>query len=192
MTKYATIDPTLPTFHANSLEKNVEDKEQLYVVNNGHYTAAPSKEQKKEETFVESLKKRLQAMASLSGKKAKEFLETESAARAKSSKSFLPDNRSSMINNHEIDIILQRSFEYIVALMEFNLITLRFQMHHYLYIEFKKSLSLAFKNKVVDEADWDTLVQQDPSIQARLTELQERIAALNDSLHEVQRMQRFM
>lgn len=164
----------------------------MYVYKNGQYALAPSKEVKKQEELNKSIMARVQALVSLSGEKAKAFLETQNAARAKSSTSFLPDDRTSMVNKKEVDIILQRSFEYIVALMEFNLITLKFQMHHYLYIDFKESLSLTYKNKVIDEADWDTLVQQDQSIIDSLAELHKRIAALKDSLHEVQRIQRFI
>jgi hypothetical protein len=51
---------------------------------------------------------------------AKKFLKQEYKARAENKKAFLQDERSGMIRDEEIKIILDRSFQYLVALMEFS------------------------------------------------------------------------
>lgn len=134
----------------------------------------------------------MSTLLSASGEKAKEFLRNESVTRATSKRGFLPDERTSMVTDEETDKILRRAFEYIVALMEFNLVNLKFQVNHYLYEGFKVELSKSFKSKVVNEADWDKMVEPDPSVSKRLAELKDQIAGLSDSLQEVQRMQRRM
>lgn len=135
---------------------------------------------------------RLNSLISGSGERAKEFLRNDNVARATSKKSFLPDERTSMVTDEETDKIIQRSFEYIVALMEFNQFTLNFQINHYLYEGFKTELSKSFQTKLINDANWGKMVEPDPSVKLRLEELKEQIAGLADSLREVERMQRRM
>ena len=130
------------------------------------------------------------ALLSSSGDQAKEFLRNESVTRATSKKGFLPDERASMITDEESVMIVQRSFEYIVALTEFNMFTLKFSLNHYLYEGFKTELSKSFHSKLIGDADWEKLVEPDPDVRLRLDELKGQIAGLKDSLDEVQRMQR--
>jgi len=148
--------------------------------------------EKDEESLFQRAQSRFNSFVSGSGELAKEFLRNDSITRATSKKSFLPDERTSMVTYEETDKIIQRSFEYIVALMEFNLVTLNFQLNHYLYEGFKTELSRFFRTKLVNDANWDKLVEPDPSVALRLTELKEQIAGLSDSLREVERMQRKM
>jgi hypothetical protein len=131
-------------------------------------------------------------MASASGDDAKRFLKEESASRSTSKKSFLPDERTSMVTPEEKDQILRRSFEYIVALIEFNLVTLKFQLNHYLYMGFKEELSKTFKNRLMNEADWAKLIETDPSLSDRLNLVKQKIVGVVDSLQEVERLQRRM
>ena len=95
-----------------------------------------------------------------------------------------------MITSDETDEILQRSFEYIIGLVEFNLVILKFQLNHYLYEGFKKELRTSFSRTLVNDADWGTMVEPDPALEERLAELNEQIQGLRDSLQEVQRIQR--
>ena len=76
--------------------------------------------------------------------------------------------------------------------MEFNLFNLRFQINHYLYQGFKTAMSQTFSSNVLEEADWDKLVEPDPIVTKRLKEVEEKIAALQESLQEVQLIQRKM
>lgn len=108
-----------------------------------------------------------------------------------SKKSFLPDERTSMVTSDEIDTILQRSFEYIVALMDFNLICLKFHLNHYLYQGFKQELNHSFVLKL-NNADWETLVQPDPAVRKRIDELIGQIKSIEDSLNDVETMYRRM
>ena len=181
----------LPTFHSNNVDDSDGNEETKYVIRNGNYQVMNKKDDE-EKSWKEWAVKRYQAMISHSGKKAREFLEQESVARATSKQRFLPDERTSMITDEESSKILQRSFEYIVALMEFNLVHLKFQFNHYFYHGFKEKLSKSFKREVVEKADWDKLVEKDPNLTRRLEDLKGKISGLEDSLHEVQRMQRNM
>lgn len=127
-----------------------------------------------------------------SGEAAKEFLRNDAVARATSKKSFLPDERTSMVTDEETDKIIQRSFEYIVALMEFNLVTLNFQLNHYLYEGFKTELSKSFQTKLINDANWNELVEPDSNIEKNLEDVKGKIEGLSESLREVELMQRKM
>lgn len=175
---YSSIDRNLPTFHSywppqpQDPRLNRSDEESEY-----------------EKGWVRSIKERLAALSKSCGSAAKDFLKTENRRRATRKKSFLPDERSAMITQEETDTILQRSFEYIVGLLEFNLFNYKFQMNHHLYKGFKDALRVELMSRI-NEADWNELVQPDPSIGIRLQELGAQIKGLTDSLQEVQRMQR--
>jgi hypothetical protein len=151
-----------------------------------------SKAEEHEASWLESAKSRVKVMLSASGVAAKRFLKEESASRSTSKKSFLPDERTSMVTSEEKDQILRRSFEYIVALIEFNLVTLKFQLNHYLYMGFKEELGKTFKNRLMNEADWEKLTEPDPSLLDRRDILKEQIIGVVDSLQEVERLQRRM
>lgn len=138
------------------------------------------------------MKQKLEAISGLSSDKAKVLLKMENMENATRKKNFLPDERTSMITDAETDKILCRSFQYIVALMEFNLHNLRFQINHYLYQGFKTAMSQTFSSNVLEEADWDKLVEPDPIVTKRLKEVEEKIVALRESLQEVQLIQRKM
>lgn len=95
-----------------------------------------------------------------------------------------------MITNEETKKILRRSFEYIVALMEFNLVHLSFSFNRYLYQDFKKAMKEEFVYDLIGNADWEKLVEPDDDIGERLEEVRGQISSLKESLQEVQRMNR--
>jgi hypothetical protein len=189
---YSTVDPNLPTFHPTTLGDHDDDERYELDQSTNTYNRLKTASEKEEESWIKWTQSRLNSFVAGSGERAKEFLRNDSVARATSKKSFLPDERTSMVTNEETDKIIQRSFEYIVALMEFNLVTLNFQLNHYLYEGFKTELSKSFQTKLINDADWEKLVEPDPSVAERLEELKGQIAGLSDSLHEVERMQRKM
>jgi hypothetical protein len=94
-----------------------------------------------------------------------------------------------MITHEETAMILQRSFEYIVGLLEFNLIVVKFQLNDHFYQRFKTAIQTTLMSRV-NEADWDQLVRPDPSIDIRLGEMEGQIKGLSESLRDVQRMHR--
>ena len=96
-----------------------------------------------------------------------------------------------MITAKETEMILTKSFEYIVALMEFNLVNFRFQVNHYLYLGFKTELSRSFIRRASD-ANWKELIQADPSVESRILLLEDQIESVTESLQAVQRMQQRM
>jgi len=185
---YSTVDPNLPTFHPEDFEANVT-KQPQFILQNGAYVPVTETAEDKATSLVNTLQQKFEAISGLSGDKAKALLKKENMENATRKKNFLPDERTSMITDAETDKILCRSFQYIVALMEFNLHNLRFQINHYLYQGFKTAMSQTFSSKVVEEADWDKLVQPDPIVTKRLKEVEEKIVALEESLQEVQLIQ---
>jgi hypothetical protein len=188
--QYSTVDPDLPTFHALRLDQ--DEGHERYTLQGQDYVRSRSKAEEHEASWLESAKSRFRVMASASGEAAKRFLKEESASRSTSKKAFLPDERTSMVTSEEKDQILSRSFEYIVALIEFNLVTLKFQLNYYLYMGFKEELGKTFKNGLMNEADWAKLAEPDPGLSDRLDLLKEKIVGVVDSLQEVERLQRRM
>ena len=186
---YSTIDPTLPTFHPDKLEKGPESE--LFRRNDEGKFERASKVASDQHyaSMIDSLKNKLASLVSTNGSAAKQFLKKESKQRAVSRTAFLSDERSAMLTSEETDLILKRCFEYIVALLEFNLVVFKFQLNHHLYNGFKKHIRSTLIARV-NNADWASLVQADPTIEPRIKKLDEQIKGLVDSLREVQQMQR--
>ena len=112
------------------------------------------------------------------------YLKTGASHRVLSRTRLLSDFRSAMVTEEEKEEILQRSFEYIVALFEFNVTVFKFQVNHRLYNGFKEHIGSDLSARV-GEIDWDTVVKPDASIQSRLDKVEEQIRGLSESLHEV-------
>lgn len=74
--------------------------------------------------------------------------------------------------------------------MEFNLINLRFQLDHYLFMEFKTSMKRSFVYDLMSNTNWEELVEPDENVSKRLAEVQDQIKGLRDSLQEVKQMNR--
>eukprot|EP00854_Cymbomonas_tetramitiformis_P000619 gene619-1045_t len=123
---------------------------------------------------------------------AKKYLREESKSRATMKKEFLSEQRTAMITSDETNEILMTSFQYITALMEFNLVTLKFQFNHYLYEGFKEKLRVYFGSKLMMEEKWDELIEPDLAAAERMTELELMIQGLRESMQEVNRMQRLL
>mmetsp|Transcript_17052 Transcript_17052/g.46759 ORF Transcript_17052/g.46759 Transcript_17052/m.46759 type:complete len:98 (-) Transcript_17052:22-315(-) len=88
-----------------------------------------------------------------------------------------------MITEDETKKILQRSFEYIVALTD-NLQNIKFQMNHYFYQGFKEKLKISFTRSLAHRDEWDTVVGHDPQVERRLIELKTQIQGIRGSLQE--------
>jgi Dynamin family len=190
---FSTVDPNLPTFHAEKLDDNDDDerdKRVYYVKDGDSFVHAPDRREVEKEGMVDAMTRRMTALVSGSGKSAVSFMKEEHNSRAMKKNYFLPDERTAMITDKETQRILQRSFEYMVALMDFNLVLLKFQLNYYLYEGFKEKLKSSFSRRIADATDWATLVEVDPDVDDRLAELEEQIEGLRQSLQEVQRIQR--
>jgi hypothetical protein len=144
---YSTIDPNLPTFHTEDDADN---------------ESASSKESGTDGIVMDAVK-RLSAALTGSGTEAKRIMQEENRTRAATKKAFLRDDRTSMITDEETEVILNRSFQYIVALMEFSLVLFRLQVNFFLYEKFKTEMQKSFIHKG-SEADWSNLVVPDPSL----------------------------
>lgn len=187
---YSTVDPNLPTFRCERIINN--DRKNLFVKRGEEDFVSvdqDTKEQKERSWMTSAKDKMLSMLGTTSNNSAKAFLKDENRKRAITKKSFLPDERAAMITEEETDLILQRSFEYIVALMEFNLHVFRFQLNYHLFKGFKDSIKGTLMTKIND-ADWDELVRPDDTLNDRLEVLEEQRTGLQESLDEVLRMQR--
>jgi hypothetical protein len=171
-------------------DDNDPSQAQLFTVENGAYVLAKTKKQNSEDVWLQSVKDRMTSVVSASSEMVKKFMKNDSNTRARSKKQFLPEDRTSMVTNDEKDLILARAFEYIVAVMELILINLDFQLHHYLVDAFRVELERTFKNRLTTEADWDKLIEPDPSLSNRISVIAGKIEGLTSSLQEVERLQR--
>jgi len=169
---YSIIDPNLPTFHACSPSEDGDSGSEEEGKQNGGIMA--------------SAVNRLMAALSGSGAAAKRILKEENRARAESKKAFLRDERTAMITSEETQMIMDRSFQYLVALMEYSLFWFRLQINHFLYQSFKSEMK-KFLHKG-NEANWDELIVPDPNVAERIAKLEDEIKGLESSLQEVQRM----
>ena len=132
----------------------------------------------------------IMAVVSGTGFEAKEALKRASASKALTKKQFLSDERTSMTTDEEVTRILERSFEYIVALVKFNFTITRFHILHHLYDGFKEKFEEAYKRDLTENTNWDELIIPDPSLQAQLDLVKIRIDGVQSSLLEVERLQR--
>jgi Dynamin family len=188
---YSSIDPNLPTFQCTKIDVDSSEIKSTHFIKRGddYVLASHAEEEREQLGWIQSLQDKLSALTTSSNKSAKNFLREENRKRATTRKSFLPDERAAMITKKEIDMILKRSFEYIVGLLEFNLFVFKFQLNHHFYQGFKKSIRSTLIARV-NEADWDELVRPDPGIDKRLLDIDNQIKGLSDSLRDVQRMHR--
>ena len=90
-----------------------------------------------------------------------------------------------MITDDEADKILMKSFQYIVTLLEFNLVNLRFQMNHHLVIGFKETLRGPFVDEIVLNTDWTELIERDYALDDQMKDVEDQIAGVKASLEEV-------
>lgn len=185
---YSTLDPNLPTFHPDTDLPDNEEPTELYRMENGVYVKVPSEKEKSQSHFLGKFKETFMAVMQLNdGKEAKNMLSEQSRKKATEKKPFLPDKRTSMINDKETDIVIKTAFKYIIALMEFNMVILRFQINHYLYQKFKDRLN-EWSSEVIME-DWTMLVKIDEDLKKEIEDVEGKLSGLRESLHEVQRIQ---
>lgn len=186
---YSSVDPNLPTFYPSKNRFDQIEKNR-YVFQSGKYVSEENAVEDEEETLLGSMKRRMKMLLTGSGEEAKRYLRQETSTKAGERKEFLSDRRASMILDQESNQILQRAFEYITALMEFNLVNLRFQFNHYLYEGFKTQIKEKLGDKLMMEAKWDQLIEPDYETKAHIQELTQQIAGLRSSVARIQDMQR--
>ena len=162
---YSTVDPGLPTFHSLTLADINEIDEDSNPV-------WGKIKEKISSTFR-------------GADEAKKFLKRESRDRALSKSSFLPAERTAMITKDETLEILRRSFEYMVALMEFVLVNLRFLLNHYMFLGFKERTKVKFF-EIMCNLDWEKLTEKDEYVAKRFQEVEDEINSLIEALHEVE------
>ena len=101
---------------------------------------------------------------------------------------FLPSKRSAMVTSAEVDLILDRAFEYVLALSQFTGTVLEFSFNHHIFKAFKDSLDDSFGHKIVQSESLSALTPSGADAQARLEELRTKAGSLRTVLHEVTRM----
>jgi len=185
---YSTINPSLPTFHPEGIEK--DDDEQTFTRNpyDNTYSETPSKRDSIKQGLVERLTNKVNCFLSLDDSNmAKEMLRNENKRKATEKKHFLPDERSAMMTDEESSMVIRRAFQYIIALMEWILVILEFYMNHYLYEGFKNQMS-SFSRKIITN-DWTDMLKPDQKLDDQVEEIEDKIAGLQESLQEIQRLQ---
>ncbi|GKY90499.1 hypothetical protein MPSEU_000023600 [Mayamaea pseudoterrestris] len=182
---YSSINPNLPNYHPCGHMKD-GDCPTYRMDEHGEYVSVLTQKQEVEANWTDWVKSRLRALTD-GADKAKEFLKSEFQKKAMSKKSFLPSERSSMITNDEVEMILHSSFAYLVALTEHILIDFEFQINHYLYQGFKRELSRSFM-RAGSEANWEALVRRDASVRVAIAKLEDQMESLTESLCEVQKL----
>jgi hypothetical protein len=181
---YTTIDPFLPTFQSFDVDFTeirclVERRQHDEMQYQDHSTVLDS--------IANKIK---QIMPSFGEKKFKDGLFNWSKTASEEKKAFLPDKRSSMMNDDECNVVIEQSYKYICALMRFQQPIFKFQVNHYLVNGIKDELGGTFITKLIDKADWSRLVLVDPETAARLNTVEDTIDALSESMKEVQKMHR--
>lgn len=184
---YTTLDPNLPTFHPIDEEPTKYDMALPNVNDSSFSVDTPSKGEGRVKRMMTSYMEKVQNMMSLDGLKAKQMLRDEAVKKFTEKGTFLPDERTSMITDQESKFVIDRAFQYVVALLEFNNVMIRFQMNHYLYEGFKKRLSTFSREALLK--DWETLVEPNDQIEAEIKVLEGKIDGLTESLDEVKRIQ---
>eukprot|EP00804_Cyclotella_cryptica_P002740 CCRYP_009637-RA/>CCRYP_009637-RA protein AED:0.03 eAED:0.02 QI:0/0/0/1/1/1/4/0/825 len=192
---YSCLDPTLPGFQPNEGEEDEDsnDDEDLYqLTSDGSYVKTPHKreirEKKLKESFFERLSHLSSMMSLLKGTDAKEMLRERERKRASSKKNFLPENRTSMINEDETDKILSYAVQYVFALNEQIQTYLNFQINHFVYNAFKEKIA-TFPQEFTSDDSWESLIPRDETLDATITDLKDKISGLQESLSDVQAMQ---
>eukprot|EP00929_Paragymnodinium_shiwhaense_P104120 TRINITY_DN68159_c0_g1_i1.p1 TRINITY_DN68159_c0_g1~~TRINITY_DN68159_c0_g1_i1.p1 ORF type:complete len:980 (-),score=234.70 TRINITY_DN68159_c0_g1_i1:31-2970(-) len=120
---------------------------------------------------------------------AKISMKTEAENIALRRTEFLPAARAKMICGDEVDVILDRSYEYIVGLFRFVLVSLEFQFNHFMFVEFKQQLTRRMGFELVSTTNWKELAKSDPRIAARMEELEKQVQALTAALALVRNIQ---
>lgn len=171
---FSTIDPNLPTF--DQVDRDEEEDITEATI--------------QEESFASKIAgwgKTLRNSIS-SGKEAKKHMRQASIQRITTKKKFLPDNRASMITDEESEMIIERAFDYVIALFEFILSMLKFQLNHHLYQGFKDAIQGPLITRMKN-IEWNEVVHSDPSLDERIDEIKGQIDGLKDALQEVKRME---
>ncbi|KAL7554148.1 hypothetical protein ACHAWF_018970 [Thalassiosira exigua] len=184
---WSCLDPNLPNF----CPFEEDEKSDLYEINSidGSYVKTPSKSELREKKAKDGLMSSFFSVfhSTVDDKRAKELLRQRGKERAEERNRFLPEDRSSMINDEETEKIIISAFHYVVALSEQIQIYLNFQINHFLYLKFKQKISTF--PRVVSSDDWKELIPADRSLDEGIEDLKNRITEIKGSLSDVQKMQ---
>lgn len=169
---YSTVDPKIPTFFAPLVHyKRMEDGE--------------DKDQELE-SLLDGTREEMSAALGTTDQ-AIAHMKEKSAERIVQSVPFLSAERSSMINQTEIDDILEQSFNYILSLLRLLTTNLSFQLNYIVVDGFKRGL-LENLTCEITKTDWSKLVKPENDALRQQKALEEKIQALQSTMHEVERM----
>ena len=103
-----------------------------------------------------------------------ELLRERGREIAKQKKNFLPEHRTSMINDEETNQIILSAFKYVFALQELIQTYLNFFISHYVYNDFKGCID-TFPREISNH-DWSKLIPNDSSLDDSISALEDRIS----------------
>jgi hypothetical protein len=184
---YSCLDPNLPGFHP--AEEDDEDGELYQKGIDGEYVKTPSKREIREMNVKDSLLGAItNFIFSRDGSNAKDMLREREMERAKMKKSFLPEKRTSMINEDETDKILTAAMQYVFALNEQIQTYLNFQCNYFIYNAFKEKMG-KFPQIFTTDDSWESMIPDDETLGNSIDVLKDKISGLQDSLNDIQTMQ---
>ena len=184
---YSTLNPFLPTFHAIHKE---EDDETYTKDHKGAFVKLKPKKEKVTQSMIESVTTRMTNLFTFSnGESMKNVIKEDNLKKASQKKHFLPDERTPMMTDDENTKVILMAFQYMIALLEFNMTVLEFQINHYLYAKFKDNLISFGRLVLQNEKEWASILDPDDNLEVELKEVEENIEGLTNSLQEVQKIQ---
>jgi hypothetical protein len=185
---YSCLDPNLPGFHPAE-EDDDEDGDLYQKGIDGNYVKTPSKREIREMNAKDSILGAItNFIFSRDGSNAKDMLREREMERAKMKKSFLPEKRTSMINEDETDKILAAAMQYVFALNEHIQTYLNFQCNYFIYNAFKEKMG-KFPQIFTTDGSWESMIPNDETLGSSIDVLKVKISGLQDSLNDIQTMQ---
>mmetsp|Transcript_3279 Transcript_3279/g.8360 ORF Transcript_3279/g.8360 Transcript_3279/m.8360 type:complete len:817 (-) Transcript_3279:296-2746(-) len=184
---FSILNPCLPGFVPIDEEEEEEDH---YTLSGGSYVKTPSKSEIREEKMSNGVFSKLASFIqnlSIDERQAKQLLRDRGRELAVQKKTFLPENRTSMINDDETDKIILSAFQYVVALQELIQTNLNFLISHYVYQEFKKRIAIF--PRTASNQDWSHFIPSDTELDGTIAELKNKITVIKASLGKIQKMQ---
>ncbi|KAL3911949.1 MAG: hypothetical protein SGPRY_008506 [Prymnesium sp.] len=188
---YSTVNPNLPTFTSAYTREHENERTKLaaydHAVARGRLellkNSAPA-----QRGFIDGFRHLIGNATS--GRQVKDLMHADTKGRITRKQIFLPGERATMITKEESERIVQTSFAYMTGLMEFIMVTLEFAFNHYLFHHFKSEcLEKDFGYKMINDADWKSLVHRDEESEQRLVELYSQLEGISSSLETVQVLQ---
>lgn len=137
---------------------------------------------------MQESKARLEAFRANNASEAKEYLCKSLREKANHPKYLVQADRYDVIQPFESEMILKRTFQYIVALIDMVLVTIKFHMNHHFVVNFKRNFREEFSGtKVLYAFDWNSYSKEDENLKAELKRVEETMAEVEAAVITLRR-----